>query len=622
MGGFHPVFTRLTTRYHPIIAEFSDGLRPPRSEPVDRGPASAAHRIVSAAIPHRADGRFCQLCYDVLFNFVGTEFRMPSIKIGDKLCSFEGKKSILQVALENGIEIPHYCYHPGLTVVASCRICLAEIATPNPKTGELQRVPKLVPTCQQPAVDGAEVYLDSDLTRANQKAVMEYLLINHPLDCPVCDQAGECYLQDYSYKYGRAYSRFEETKVKNPKKDVGPHVLLYADRCIMCTRCVRFTREVTGTGELCVTGRGNKEEIDVFPGKALDNELSANVVDICPVGALLDKEFLFEQRVWYLTSTPSIDGITASGDNIWVDHNQGKVWRIKPRTNLEVNKWWISDEIRYGWKFVHDENRLRSPSVRISGKTADCDWAVAYRELLAGFQGASARGRRVAAMLSPMLTCEDAYLLARVARELDPQAILAVGPVPRFGEDKAFPGGYTVRAEKAPNARGVRRMIEHVVGKGEALDFDGFVKLLNNDDARGHNLGAVLLTGNYPSGWVTTRLGEALADRFVALIDTLPNGLSHRAQVVLPGATWVEKTGTFQNCNDRLQGFEQAIAPLEGCKAEAQIALDLLAAIRGERPQRYNREQIHPQLDAGFTTDLHTPPKDAVLEPEMAFAEF
>jgi NADH-quinone oxidoreductase subunit G len=299
---------------------------------------------------------------------------MPSIKIGDKVCQFEGKKTILQVALENGVEIPHYCYHPGLSIVASCRICLAEIATPNPKTGELQKFPKLVPTCQQPAQDGTEVYLDSKMTRDNQKAVMEYLLINHPLDCPVCDQAGECYLQDYSYKYGRAYSRFEETKVKNPKKDVGPHVLLYSDRCIMCSRCVRFTREVTGTGELCVVGRGNQEEIDLFPGRALDNELSGNVVDICPVGALLDKEFLFEQRVWYLKSTPSIDGITASGDNIWVDHNEGRVWRFKPRHNPAVNKWWISDEIRYGWKFVHD--RSRSPA---SGPTVTGMWRTVRR---------------------------------------------------------------------------------------------------------------------------------------------------------------------------------------------------------------------------------------------------
>ena len=184
-------------------------------------------------------------------------------------------------------------------------------------------MPKLLPTCQTLAQDGQVVYTDSPKAVANQRSVMELLLINHPVDCPVCDQAGECYLQDYAYRYGRANSRFEEEKIKQPKKDIGPHVLLYGDRCIMCTRCVRFTREVTGTDELMVQGRGAKEEIDIFPGRGLDNELSGNVVDICPVGALLDKDFLFAQRVWYLTRTPSIDGITASGDNISVEHNNG-----------------------------------------------------------------------------------------------------------------------------------------------------------------------------------------------------------------------------------------------------------------------------------------------------------
>ena len=161
-----------------------------------------------------------------------------------------------------------------------------------------------MPSCQTAVRDGMVVHSDSPKAVANQKQVMEYLLINHPLDCPVCDQAGECYLQDYSYQYGRSQSRFEEDKVKQPKKDVGENIILYSDRCIMCTRCVRFTREVSGTCELFVDGRGNKEEIDIFPGKPLNNKLSGNVADICPVGALLDKSFLFKQRVWLLKHTP------------------------------------------------------------------------------------------------------------------------------------------------------------------------------------------------------------------------------------------------------------------------------------------------------------------------------
>jgi NADH-quinone oxidoreductase subunit G len=542
---------------------------------------------------------------------------MPTIKIGDKLCSFEGKKTILQVAQENGVEIPSYCYHPGLSVVASCRICLAEVAQPNPKTGQLEKIPKLVPTCQQPAADGMEVYTKSDKTVVNQKAVMEYLLINHPLDCPVCDQAGECYLQDYSYEYGRGHSRFEETKVKQPKKDVGPHVLLYSDRCIMCTRCVRFTREVTGTAELGVMGRGCKEEIDVFPGRALDNELSANVVDLCPVGALLDKDFLFEQRVWYLTSTPTIDGITASGDNIWLDHNQGRIYRLKPRTNLDVNKWWTSDEIRYGWKFIHDPARLTKPMVNANGTQVEAEWSVAYNEALRGLRGATAAGRHIGLVVSPMLSCEDAYLLGKFIKSLDAKAVFAVGPVPHYGQDKTFPGGYTIYAEKVPNARGVKRVLEKIAGAGNVLDYPAFEQRLN----QGVDLGAVLLTGNYPSAWATSGMAEAIAQRFVVLLDTMPTSLSARANVVLPSVTWAEKAGTFENIKGRLQSFNQAIPTLEFARPEGQIGIDLLAAAGLGEPRRYSASATRQEIGGEFVTDVKHPSVLDVREPDMQFVE-
>jgi NADH-quinone oxidoreductase subunit G len=398
---------------------------------------------------------------------------------------------------------------------------------------------------------------------------MEYLLINHPLDCPVCDQAGECLLQDYSYEYGRGVSRFEETKVKQPKKDLGPHVYLYSDRCIMCSRCVRFCREVTGTAELIVQGRGNQEQIDIFPGLALDNELSANVIDLCPVGALLDKDFLFAQRVWFLKRTPSIDGITASGDNVWLEHNQGALYRIKPRENMEVNKWWISDEIRYSWKFVHREDRLAAPVHATLGRRTQCDFTRAYNEATEGLSGT-----KLLLMVSPMLPSEEAYLLARAARAIDGRAVLAVGPVPREGEDKVFPGGYTIRAEKAPNARGVRRVLGAF--GGEVIGYDDAVRRLGAGE-----FGGAIITGNYPSEWVTPELAEAAGKAFVVLIDTLPNRLTDRAEVVLPGATWAEKAGVFENAAGRLQAFEQAIPVLSGALSEGQIAMDLLSVVEG-----------------------------------------
>src|SRR5438477_3049033 len=258
------------------------------------------------------------------------------------------------------------------------------------------------------------VYSNSPKAIANQKAVMEYLLINHPLDCPVCDQAGECYLQDYSYEYGRSESRFEEDKAKKPKKDVGLNVLLYNDRCIMCTRCVRFTREISGAGELYVDGRGHKEEIDIFPGKPLDNKLSGNVVDICPVGALLDKDFLFKQRVWLLKRAASISPADSGGENIWLEYNEGIIYRIKPRYNAAVNQWWISDDTRYSFKPVHDEKRLKTPMRTQYGTQVATPYLKAIEAAVHGLKGAvAAKGvGRLYGVLWPMLAGEEGCVLA------------------------------------------------------------------------------------------------------------------------------------------------------------------------------------------------------------------
>ena len=231
-------------------------------------------------------------------------------------------------------------------------------------------MPKLLPTCQAPAEDGYVVYTSSPKAAANQKAVMEFLLVNHPIDCPICDQSGECDLQDYAYEYGRGVRRCDTEKITQSKKDVGNNMLLYGDRCIMCTRCVRFTQEITGTNELYIAGRGANEYIDVFPGEGLNNELSGNVVDICPVGAFLDKDFMFQQRVWLLDSTPSIDPLTSSGDNISIEHNENIIYRIKPRHHPDINQYWITDEVRYGWKFVQDDNRITTKTEDAESKAA------------------------------------------------------------------------------------------------------------------------------------------------------------------------------------------------------------------------------------------------------------
>ena len=543
---------------------------------------------------------------------------MPTLTIDGKPCTFEGRKMILQVALDNGVAVPHYCYHPGLSIVASCRICLAEVAAPNPRNdNKVELIPKLMPTCQTMAADGMEVDTRSPKSIANQKAVMEYLLINHPLDCPLCDQAGECHLQDYSYQYGRAESRFLEDKIKQPTKDIGPHVKLYADRCIMCSRCVRFCKEVSGTAEIGVFGRGNTEQIDIFPGKPLDNELSGNVVDICPVGALLDKDFLFTQRVWFLQQAPSIDGITASGDNIWVQHNEGRLYRIKPRDNPDVNKWWISDEVRYGWHFVHSDERLKVPRRMHYGEQVDLDWARVCAFAADVLKSAAQNGPgRLALLASPMLSCEEAYVLGRLVRGLDPEATLAVGPIPTECEDKTFPGGFTVRAEKCPNSRGVRRALELLGGDHEVLSDGALVEKLKDKAA---TVEALVITGNYPRAWPQTPLLDALKKKAVVMIDTLANDLAAKADVLLPGATWVEKAGTFENTEGRLQSFEQAIPVIEDARPEGQIAADLAAACGLADATIYDAQRTRDEMGGTFVDDVHHPSGAAQREAGMEY---
>ncbi|MAE63779.1 MAG: ferredoxin [Phycisphaeraceae bacterium] len=540
---------------------------------------------------------------------------MPSLTIDGQEVSFDGQPMILQVALDHGLEIPHYCYHPGLSVVASCRICLVEIAAPNPRNeNKVELIPKLMPACQTPAADGMVVQSSSPKAVANQKAVMEYLLINHPIDCPVCDQAGECHLQDYSYKHGRGASRFQEDKVKQPKKDIGEHVLLYADRCIMCTRCVRFTREVSGTSEIGVFGRGHTEQIDVFPGRPLENELSGNVVDICPVGALLDKDFLFEQRVWFLGQTASIDPLTASGDSIWIHHNEGRIYRVKPRPNPEVNQWWISDEIRYGWHFVHSEDRLTTPRRMQFGEQIEAGWDRAGAQVEEGLREAAESGPgSLAVMVSPMLTCEEAYLLGRLVRGLDAEAVLVIGPVPVEGEDRTFPGGYRVHAEKCPNRHGVQRALSTL--GGEVIDYAAFLERLSDKKSA---IKAAVVSGNYPAAWPDGDLVKALGKRFLVVIDTLANDLCAKADVLLPSVTWAEKSGTFENAANRIQAFEQAIDPIESARSEGRIATELLAQCGLSEPTAFDPQAVRREM-GGVYLEIEPPPTAPQREGDMQY---
>jgi NADH-quinone oxidoreductase subunit G len=496
---------------------------------------------------------------------------MPKIIIDGTTIECRERIPVLQAAIEAGLAVPHYCYHPGLSVVASCRLCLMEMKVPHPQTKELVWMPKLVPSCQTLVKDGMEVRFNSDAVVQNQQHVMEYYLLNHPLDCPVCDKAGECYLQDYTEEFGQATSRMVEDKQKNPKKDIGPHTLLYQDRCVLCTRCVRFCDEIAGSGELAVVNRGSRGEIDVFPGVPLDNPLQGNVVDLCPVGALLDKEFLFKQRVWLLNSTKSVSPADSRGQTIWIDHNDGRIRRIRPRYNEKVNQWWISDEARFGWKVIHSEDRLRGPQIRDGAAWKPSRWEDLpglVRQLITQ-RPESGEGARIAVVLSPMLSCEEAWLMARFIRDAAPQATLVLGHVPIYGADRTFSKGFVIKAEKCPNRRGVETIIDKV--GGPSLGFGDFIGAVGAG-----KFATAYVTAGYPGEWVDPRWINAF-EKIGSLIlhELLASPLDQFAAVRIPGATWAEREGTFMNCDGLIQPFERAIPPIEGVKADGQFFFEL-----------------------------------------------
>lgn len=500
---------------------------------------------------------------------------MPTIIIDGKKIECRDGVPVLQAALEAGVEVPHYCYHPGLSIVASCRLCLMEMKMPHPQTKEMVWTNKLLPSCQTPVKEGLEVRFDSDFVKQNQQHVMEYYLLNHPLDCPVCDKAGECYLQDYTEDYGSAASRMVEEKHKNPKKDIGSHTLLYQDRCVLCTRCVRFCGEVAGPGELTVVDRGNRAEIDVFPGEPLENKLQGNVVDLCPVGALLDKDFLFKQRVWLLQPAKSVCAGCSRGCTIHVDQNENVVYRLRPRYNEKVNEWWMCDEGRFGWKYVTRADRLRQPRLRSGTEWGPIRWEELPVLLRGRFEEAAKAddGAGVAAVLSPMMSCEEAWLLARFVRKAAPKAALVLGYVPVAGKDETFAKGFTIKAEKCPNRQGIEKLIKGL--GGPTLKFDEFVAQAGQGKFQ-----AAYVVGGYPQAWTDDALSKALVQAaakvpFLVVHDIFPSPLAAAAAVQIPSVTWLEREGSFVNCDGLLQTFERAIVPLEGVKADGQFFQEL-----------------------------------------------
>jgi NADH-quinone oxidoreductase subunit G len=467
---------------------------------------------------------------------------MPKLTIDGKEIEVEAGTNLIEAARRLGIDVPHYCYHPSLSIAGQCRLCMVDIEkTPRPSIA-----------CNTLAADGMVVHTQTDRVKETRRSIMEFHLINHPLDCPVCDQAGECWLQIYYMQHGLYDPRMVDEKVHKPKAvPLGPHVMLDAERCILCSRCVRFCDEITGTGELGIFSRGDHSEIGLFPGHDLENNYSGNVVDICPVGALTDREFRFQVRVWYLDATKSVCPGCARGCNLDVHvnrkrpHHAGgrRVARLKPRLNEAVNAWWICDVGRYGFDAVDDPSRIRF--ARHGGVDVTRDEALGL--LVAALRDHAPD--EIAILASPELSNEDLFALRRLAEHRGIRQVAFGVPPGKAGADDDF----LLRADRSPNTRGAEAV-------GLVADADSILAR-----ARAGALKVLwVIQHDLPgSAWPTAATAQAL-ERLETLIftGTNENGTSTLSPLVLPLAAWVERDGTFTNFLGRVQRVRTAVEPL------------------------------------------------------------
>ncbi len=334
-----------------------------------------------------------------------------NIEINGQALQVPKGSMIIQAADKAGIPIPRFCYHNKLPIAANCRMCLVDV----------EKAPKPMPACATPVMEGMRVYTQSKRALDSQRNVMEFLLINHPLDCPICDQGGECELQDVAMGYGRSVSRFNERKRVVADEDLGPLVATEMTRCIHCTRCVRFTTEIAGTYELGGMGRGEHLEIGTYIGKSIESELSGNIIDVCPVGALTNKVFRFRARPWELIARESIGWHDALGSNLWLHTRRGEVLRTVPRENEAINECWLSDRDRYSHQGLYAQDRLTRPMIRGAGGALEpVDWDTALAFVAAGIRKALAAhgGGELAALVAPFVSAEEGHLLAALVRAL------------------------------------------------------------------------------------------------------------------------------------------------------------------------------------------------------------
>jgi len=512
------------------------------------------------------------------------------IEVPKTMPDWQGKPqatTMLQACSLAGAEVPHYCYHPKLPIAGNCRMCLVEFGTPaigpdRKPVLNADGTPKILKSvlpyepgtprgaiaCATPISAGMEIYPSSPATKQMREAVLESLLINHPLDCPICDQAGECKLQEYSVQYGQAASRFVEEKVHKPKQfDLGPRIVLDDERCILCSRCIRFSRDIAGDDALGFTERGSHCTLTRFPGKKFDNNYTLNTVDICPVGALTSKDFRFQMRVWFLRESKSICTSCATGCNIVIGSREEKVYRYEPRENDAVNSCWMCDYGRLNYKWINREDRLTAVAgSELASVLPESAWSQALGEIGALLSEA-AKGS-VAIVASSRQTNEELYLLRKIADKVG----AITDSVPRSGEaDKLL-----LNADRNPNSNGARLtgIAPTEVGSNLPKIADGIrngsikTLIVFGEDVTKHGIGADLL------------------DRLDALVvsDILPNHTTAKAHFLLPGCAHAEKRGSFVNAKGRVQRFTQNVQPKGHSRPEWEFLQELAGPLCGLKP--------------------------------------
>lgn len=460
--------------------------------------------------------------------------------------------TVFEAARQLGIDIPHFCYHKHLSIAGVCRMCLVEI----------EKMPKLATSCSTVAGDGMVVSTghSSERVATAVREVLELHFINHPIDCPICDQAGECKLQDYYYQWGLYLSRFNEKKVTNYKhKTIGPMVVLDADRCILCSRCVRFCREIAETEELCIANRGDHAEITVGPGKTLDNPYSANVVDICPVGAHTLRDFRFKCRAWYLTSTPSVCPGCARGCSVTVDHHKGRVFRLRPRDNADVNGPWMCDQGRLSYKRMYDGERLLKPMVRKRGTLGEASWEDAIE--VAG-KVLKEAGAETAALGSAHATNEENHLLLRLMEAAKSTKVALGYPWEEKGEEDEL----LRRRDLSTNRMGAMSLLGAVPLEAILPEAKALVVLMDN-----------------PLKGATAEADEAFHSvPSSVVLSTHLNETSMEATVALPVAAFAERGGTVTNFDGWTAVVQAAVPPAGEAKPAVEVLARLIAALGGK----------------------------------------